>query len=55
MDIINLRHDVLGKTAYGKTFCVFLVFVSTCRKARLIYGGRDQGVVMGQGKNVRKI
>ena len=23
MDIINLRHDVLGKTVYGKTFACF--------------------------------
>ena len=27
--IINLRHDVLGKTAYGKTLCALLVFIST--------------------------
>ena len=31
MDIINLRHDVLGETEYRKTLCTFLVFVSTCR------------------------
>ena len=29
MNIINFCPDVLGKTAYGKTLCVFLVFVST--------------------------
>ena len=32
MDIINLRHDVLGETEYRKTLCTFLVFVSTCRR-----------------------
>ena len=32
VDIINLRNNVWGKTANGKTLCTFLVFVSTCRK-----------------------
>ena len=26
MDIIYLRHDVLGKTVYGKTLCTFFGF-----------------------------
>ena len=29
MSIMNFCPDVLGKTAYGKTLCVFLLFVST--------------------------
>ena len=29
MDIINLRNNVWGKTANGKTLCALLVFIST--------------------------